>query len=150
MSVVTSLRVSFQLLVFWRFRRDSRRLFTFLQLATTAQAIRNAKLKHTFLSQLAAGDAPSREERYKQTAEFVNTWLGSQSRDLEVMLGNERGPAMEGWSGDYGGVSHLFLTLSCFLFPLLFYLFSMRDSNTDANVYIGVTGRKRCSGRRST
>jgi SWI/SNF-related matrix-associated actin-dependent regulator of chromatin subfamily D len=45
-----------------------------------AQSIRSSKTKLDFLSAFAA-----------EPRAFVQTWLESQSRDLDVVLGNEQG-----------------------------------------------------------
>lgn len=50
------------------------------EIAGTAQAVRNAKQKRDFLMGFAADPAG-----------FVQKWLASQSRDLEVIVGNEHG-----------------------------------------------------------
>lgn len=50
------------------------------EIAATAQAVRNAKQKRDFLLQFS-----------EDPAKFVETWLASQSRDLEVILGNDHG-----------------------------------------------------------
>jgi len=50
------------------------------QIAVAAQSIRNSKLRLDFLKSFAS-DPKS----------FVQTWLQSQSRDLDIVLGNEQG-----------------------------------------------------------
>ncbi|KIJ41033.1 hypothetical protein M422DRAFT_209501 [Sphaerobolus stellatus SS14] len=50
------------------------------ELAIAAQSIRNSKLKLDFLKSLSS-----------DPASFVQTWLSSQSRDLDIILGNEQG-----------------------------------------------------------
>jgi SWI/SNF-related matrix-associated actin-dependent regulator of chromatin subfamily D len=58
------------------------------QLATIVQAIHVSKAKHSFLSSL--GDDP---------ATFVKSWLSSQTRDLEIIMGE----AMRGGGEDTNG-----------------------------------------------
>ncbi|KZV82169.1 hypothetical protein EXIGLDRAFT_627443 [Exidia glandulosa HHB12029] len=50
------------------------------EIASTAQAVRNAQQKRDFLLRFA-----------EDPARFVESWLASQSRDLEVILGNDHG-----------------------------------------------------------
>ncbi|KZS95948.1 SWI/SNF complex 60 kDa subunit [Sistotremastrum niveocremeum HHB9708] len=61
---------------------DSAKRITALddQIAQAAQSIRNAKLKKEFMNALSANP---------QT--FIQDWLASQSRDLDLVLGNEQG-----------------------------------------------------------
>ena len=53
---------------------------TLLQIAIAAQSIRSSRTKLDFLNAFAADPRA-----------FVQTWLDSQSRDLDVVLGNEQG-----------------------------------------------------------
>jgi len=59
------------------------------QLATLIQAVAHSKAKHTFLSSM--GRDPVR---------FVNGWLGSQKRDLEVIMGEASRGGGEEANGD--------------------------------------------------
>ena len=54
------------------------------QIAQGAQAIRTAKLKQEFYQTLA-----------EDPKGFVNKWLESQSKDLDILLGNEHGTREE-------------------------------------------------------
>lgn len=47
------------------------------QIALLAQSLHNSHMKRTFLESFA-----------KEPAQFIQTWLESQSRDLESILGN--------------------------------------------------------------
>jgi SWI/SNF-related matrix-associated actin-dependent regulator of chromatin subfamily D len=58
------------------------------QLATIVQAVHVSKAKHSFLSSLSADPAT-----------FVRSWLSSQKRDLEVIMGE----AMRGGGEDVNG-----------------------------------------------
>ena len=59
------------------------------QLATLIQAVAHSKAKHTFLSSMA-----------RDPVRFVNGWLGSQKRDLDIIMGEATRGGGEEANGD--------------------------------------------------
>jgi SWI/SNF-related matrix-associated actin-dependent regulator of chromatin subfamily D len=59
------------------------------QLATIVQAVHVSKAKHSFLTSLS-----------EDPATFVNNWLSSQKRDLDIVMGEAMRGGGEDASGD--------------------------------------------------